>query len=87
MSTEAGTVKAGMSQAYLDYCAKLQAVPAQEYILSMGETRIGTEHTAVDDARWHQPRAEGGRILVVDLDVWELTGTGLGVLFFARRKP
>ena len=57
-----------------------------EMIHGMGETRTGDEHTAADDARWQEPRAEDGTVLVVDLDVWTLTGAKNGALFFTKEN-
>ena len=63
-----------------------------EMIQSMGESRVGTEHTEEhdaqwqQDAQWHQPQPIGDKVLVVDLDTWQLTGANHGALFFERVK-
>lgn len=56
-----------------------------EIIASMGESRIGDEHTDEDDSQWEQATAPAGRVLTVDLDEWELSGASRGALFFKQR--
>lgn len=76
----------GMSREYEVYCELMRRVGMDEMIQSMGESRVGTEHTEEHDAQWHQPQPIGDKVLVVDLDTWQLTGANHGALFFERVK-